>query len=148
MWVEALTEEVGPRLHSSDVDPLAVQIAPVPVSTVGRYSLRPRAPTAVLTLVAVGTHRVLQTERRLVTLCDLCPRVGVVEVEIDKGLEGVVVVVAVVEYPLVSVQVRVERTPAPVVGRASKSDEYSVEYQICEASSPKLGHTIYNFNII
>ena len=120
MRVEVLAHQVDPRPDSSDVYPLAVQVASVAVATVGRDALFRLWPAVILQGVALGTDCVLETEGGLVTLGHLLPRGRVHQVEVDKGLEGVVVVVAVVVDPVLSVQVGQEGTQPPVVCEALK----------------------------
>ena len=49
------------------------------------------------------------------TFGDLFSGCGIEKVEIDECLEGVVVVVAGVKYPVFTIQIRPKRTQAPVV---------------------------------
>ena len=55
------------------------------------------------------------------TLCYFLSRCVIEEVELYEGLEGVVVVVAGVPYPVVPGEVRVKGTRAPVVSFGFKS---------------------------
>ena len=116
--VQLLAQQVDPRLHSSDVDPLTVQVATVPVSAVGRDALFRTGLAQVVGGVALCTLCVLETEGGLVSLSHLLSCLWVDQVEVDKGLERVVVVVAVVEDPVIAVQVREEGAQAPVVCEA------------------------------
>lgn len=114
LWVDPVTKDVLPSRDASDVDPLAVQVGGIQVSAVDRDALDSEVALEVAA-VATSTRAVLQTERGLVTLCDLYPRVDIEEIVLDKGLHGVVVVVARVPDPLISGQHRekVIETPVP-----------------------------------
>ena len=62
VWVDGLPQEVGTRAHISDINPLAVQIAWVAVSTVGGYPLWSCRGAAECRSSARGTLGVLQAK--------------------------------------------------------------------------------------
>lgn len=126
MRVECLTHEVNTRFNSGDVNPLTVQVTSVHVSAVRWYPLSGVSSRAsILTWVALNALCVLETKRGFVTLCNLFSGVRVYEVEVDKRLKGVVVVMTVMIDPLITAQVREEWTQSPVVCEAGKPQKCS-----------------------
>lgn len=124
--VECLPHEVGSRAHVSDIDPLAVQITRVAVSTVGGYPLWSCRGAAERWGDTRDTLSVLKTERGLVTLGNFHLCVRVQKVKVYKSFKGVVVIMAGVPYPVLAAQVRVKGAGAPVMGHTVEAQEFPV----------------------
>ena len=119
MRIQTLTDQVVSTGYTCDVNPLAVQVASVAIAAVCRNPLRLSKNTAIDSVaISPCTRRVFQTERGLVALCYFDPRVGVAQVVVHKGFEGVEVSVAVVVDPVGSIQIGEEVAHTPVVRHA------------------------------
>ena len=78
-----------------------------------------------LPAATAATSRILQAETGLVPLGDLCPRSEVEQVIVNESLEGMEVVVAGVEFPLVPSLVGEEIRSAPVHREAVETKQVS-----------------------
>ena len=123
--IERLSNKVLPGIDPCNINPLAVEIAWITVTAIWRNSLLPCERALVLKRVAPRTLGVFQTERGFVPLGYFLSRLDVEEVEINKRLIGVVVLVTVMEYPVLPVQVGLKVAQTPVERNTVKLQQSS-----------------------
>ena len=98
--VHTLPQDVRASGYVCDVNPLAVEMLPIHITTAGRDSLGSgRAPKSCG--VGPSTETVFEAEASLVPLCDFLSRGHVQEVIVHEGLKRVIVVMTGVPYPFV-----------------------------------------------
>ena len=123
--IECLSNKVLPGVDPCNINPLAVEIARITVTAIWRNSLLPCERTLVPKRVSRRTLGVFQTERGFVPLGYFLSRLDVKEVEVDKRLIGVVVLVTVMKYPVLPVQVGLKVAQTPVERNTVKLQQSS-----------------------